>query len=117
MSLEPAPIRQHPMGRALVPRARRPGGRLVGAIIALAVAGWVVAGLLRAPALARDYLERLERPKQLSGVTMTLGPAIPPFWSVHIVAKVTEATGTSYSTAQILWVEPISGLVLSLGAG
>lgn len=90
---------------------------MVGVIIALAVAGWVVAGFLRAPALARDYLEHLERPKQLSGVTMTLGPAIPPFWSVHVEATVTEPTGTSYTSARILWVEPISGLVLSLGAG
>jgi hypothetical protein len=92
-------------------------GRAVVGLLLIVVAVWVVAGLVRAPVLAQDYVAHLERPKQLSDGTTTLGPAIPPFWSVRVQATVTEPNGTSYTATQLLWVEPISGLVLTMGAG
>jgi hypothetical protein len=78
---------------------------------------WVAVGFLRAPGIAQAYIAQMERPKQVSQVSTMVGPAIPPFWAVEVQARVTEATGTSYTSARILWVEPITGFVLTMGAG
>lgn len=86
------------------------------AILAIVVS-WFALGSLRAPAVARDYLERTERPKQVSQVTTATFPGIPPFWIVRVDATVAESTGTSYLSARTLLVEPVTGFVLSMGAG
>jgi hypothetical protein len=52
-------------------------------------------------------------------VEVNLQPAIPPFWGVEIHGNVAE-TGqkpSGYISAMILWVEPLTGWVLVMGAG
>ncbi len=103
-----------------LPRATTSAGgqrRSLLLVMAAAVFVWIAAGLLRAPGIARDYLAAMERPKQVSGVSTGLGLAIPPFWSVQVRGTVTESSGASYRSAMILWVEPVTGFVLTVGAG
>ena len=90
-------------------------------VIAAVLAAWLVLGLLRSEAVARDYFA------QAHGAGSTVvnvgvefeAPAIPPFWVVSIRGDVIEAGGTSpvYLSAMLLVVEPITGWVIVFGAG
>ena len=53
----------------------------------------------------------------MSEVTTSLVPGIPPFWVVTVQGTITEASGTRYTSSQILWVEPITGWVLPFAQG
>lgn len=96
------------------PRRRR--GRILRLILALIVA-YLILGFLRAPAVAHDYIVASENPKQVTDLTTSTFPVIPPFWVVSVQATITESTGAHYISARILGVEPITGLVFGLGAG
>jgi hypothetical protein len=81
---------------------------------------WVAIGLIRAPAIARDYFTRAAGAgANVVKINNGLGPPIPPFWFVSIDGEVTEAggTGPGYHGAMLLLVEPISGWVIVMGAG
>ena len=89
---------------------------------AAAVIGvWLVAGFVRAPAVARDWLVGQDRDGQRSVNVATefVAPVVPPFWLVNIHGDVIEAGGTSpvYTSYQLLLVEPITGFVLVFGRG
>jgi hypothetical protein len=93
----------------------------VASVLVVMLAVWLVAGIVRAETVARDYFGTAH------GLGATVadvhvegsGPAIPPFWSVTISGDVIEAgkTTPSYRSALILWVEPITGWVIVNGAG
>lgn len=90
-------------------------------ILSSAALVWLVAGSLRAGDLARAYFATAHGP----GATVTnvqidaASPAVPPFWSVTVSGDVTEEgrTTPSYESHMILWVEPITGIVLGAGSG
>jgi hypothetical protein len=99
------------------PRIRR--RRVVALFLAL-LAVWIVLGFVRAQAVARDYwTSRQGTGAQLLNVEANLQPAIPPFWGVEIHGEVVEAGqhGPGYISAMILWIEPLTGWVLVIGAG
>jgi hypothetical protein len=111
-------------GTAVQPEpSRRRRGRLARAIvvIALVLAAWLMVGVLRSEAVARDYFAHAHG----AGATVVNvgvefeGPAIPPFWVVSIGGDVIEAGGTSpvYRSAMLLVVEPFTGSVTVFGAG
>jgi hypothetical protein len=97
-------------------RRHRWRGRVLLTVLALVLI-WLVAGFSRAPSVASDYLVRTESPKRVSDVTTSLVPGIPPFWVVTVSGTITEATGTHYSSSQILWVEPLTGWVIVFAQG
>jgi hypothetical protein len=81
---------------------------------------WIVLGFVRAPAVARAYwTSRQGTGAQLLDVEANLQPAIPPFWGVEIHGEVVEAGQhpPGYISAMILWIEPLTGWVLVMGAG
>jgi hypothetical protein len=111
-------------GTAVQPKTSRPArGRLARAIvvIALVIAAWLIVGVLRSEAVARDYFSRAPG----SGATVVNvgvefeAPALPPFWVVSISGDVIEAGGTSpvYRSAMLLVVEPFTSWVIVFGAG
>lgn len=100
------------MGARDYPRLRR---ALLAVVVLVLL--WLAAGFLRAPTIASDYLARMERPKDVSQVTTSAFPGIPPFWIVSVQGTITEASGVSYTSAQIVWVEPVTGWVLAFAAG
>jgi hypothetical protein len=102
------------------PRWRNTLARVL-VILAVLVAGWLVVGVLRSGAVARDYFAHAHG----AGATVVNvevefeAPAIPPFWVVSISGDVIEAGGTSpvYRSAMLLVVEPFTGSVIVFGAG
>jgi len=56
---------------------------------------------------------------QLLGVEVSLQPAVPPFWGVAIHGEVVEVGQhpPGYISAMILWIEPLTGWVILMGAG
>ena len=111
-------------GAAIQPKPTGGGrSRLARAIVVIAfvLAAWLVVGVLRSEAVARDYFARAH------GAEATLvnvgiefeAPALPPFWVVSISGDVIEAGGTSpgYRSAMLLVVEPSTGWVIVFGAG
>jgi hypothetical protein len=88
----------------------------VGLALAMLVV-WAVLGLVRAPAVARDYYLSRQGTARVTEIRETVFPAIPPFWGVSIQGTVTEASGVAYTSAMLLWVEPFTGWVLGMGAG
>jgi hypothetical protein len=90
-------------------------------VLAVLLAGWLVMGVLRSEAVARDYFAHAHG----AGATVVnvgvqfAAPAIPPFWVVSISGEVIEAGGTSpvYRSAMLLVVEPVTGWVIVFGAG
>ena len=109
---------------AAIPRtpSRRRRGRLTRGLKVLGVvlAIWLVMGFVRAEAVARDYFTRVHEGQTLTRVETQLLPAIPPFWTVSISGNVVEPgglKGAGYVSAMILWVEPITGWVVLMGAG
>jgi hypothetical protein len=82
---------------------------------------WLGAGWLRAADVARAYFAGAHGAgATVSNVSVdSQTPAIPPFWSVTIGGEVTEAgrTAPSYESHMILWIEPITGIVLGGGSG
>ncbi len=99
---------------AVRPHHRR--RRVVMVPLAL-VALWLAVGFLRAPAVASACFGRLESPKVVGEVTTSAFPGVPPFWIVSVQGTVTEPSGTTYTAAQVFWVEPITGWVLAVAAG
>jgi hypothetical protein len=94
-------------------------GRGVLAILTI-LALWIVLGFVRAPAVARDYwTSRQGTGAQLLNLEANLQPAIPPFWGVEIHGEVVEAGQhpPGYVSAMILWIEPLTGWVIVMGAG
>ncbi len=95
---------------------RRGRGRILPVILGLIVV-YLIFGFLRAPAVAHDYIVSSESPKQVTDLTTSTFPVIPPFWVVSVQATITESTGAHYISGRILGVEPLTGLVFGLGAG
>ena len=100
---------------------RLPARRVVAGLVVGLVAVWIVAVLVRSEGVARDYFASTLGPgAAVTGVAVEgSGPAIPPFWSVTISGDVTEPGGTApvYRSSMILWVEPVSGLVIVQASG
>jgi hypothetical protein len=96
------------------PRHRR--RRVLLAVLVLLML-WLAVGFLRAPEVATDYLARIESPKGVSQVTASAFPGIPPFWIVTVQGTVTEPSGATYAATQIVWVELVTGWVLTFAAG
>ena len=96
--------------------SRRPrGGRA-----AVVLGGWLALGLLRTETVAREYYAGANGfGATLVNVEASLQPAIPPFWSVEIHGEVIEVgkTPPGYISAMILWVAPLTGWVIVMGAG
>ena len=90
-------------------------------VIASVLAAWLIIGVLRSEAVARDYFAHAHG----TGATVVnvdvefKAPAIPPFWVASISGDVIEAGGTSpvYRSAMVLVVEPFTGWVVVFGAG
>jgi len=102
----------------LAARTSRAG--VVVAVLAVVLAGWLALGLLRAASVARDYYAREQSlGAQVIHIEARLQPAVPPFWGVEIHGEVIEAgkTAPGYISAMILWVEPLTGWVIVMGAG
>jgi hypothetical protein len=84
-------------------------------------AAWLIIGVLRSEAVARDYFAHAHG----AGTTVVNvgvefeGPAIPPFWVVKISGDAIEAGRTKpvYRSAMFLVVELITGSVIVIGAG
>jgi hypothetical protein len=100
-------------------RSARPRSRLRRVLVAalVLVVLWVVLGVVRAPAVARDYYRSKQGGAQVTDIEQVVFPALPPFWGVSIRGTITESTGTSYPSVMLLWVEPFSGVVVPMGAG
>jgi hypothetical protein len=93
---------------------------MIAAVLVVSLCVWLGAGNLRAEAVARDYFSHAHGGAsvanvEVDGVTL----ALPPFWQVEIHGDVIEPgrTGSAYESAMRLWVEPVSGFVLAMGAG
>lgn len=99
-----AAVRPHPWRR-----------RILLTVLALVVL-WLAVGFLRAPSVASDYLARMENPKGVGEVTTSAWRGIPPFWIVSVQGTITEPSGVTYTAAQIVWVEPVTGWVLTFTA-
>jgi hypothetical protein len=97
-----------------------PARRAVAGLL-VALAAWLVIGVLRAEPVARDYFAHAhgEGATVENVEVMTVTPVIPPFWAVNISGEVIEAgrTAPGYISAMWLWIEPITGWVLVFGAG
>jgi hypothetical protein len=94
--------------------------RQILAVVLALVAIWVIAGLLRAESAGRAAFASSHAGQTVSDVKVDgILPAFPPFWQVTINGDVTEPghSTPSYRSAMILWVEPISGLTIVMGAG
>jgi hypothetical protein len=92
----------------------------VALVVVLLFGGWLVAGTMRADGLARDYFLAHHRSSTVAHVTIDAeSPSIPPFWSVQISGDVIEPgqSSVTYRSYMRLLVEPISGFVVSNGAG
>lgn len=92
----------------------------VAAVVGVLLAGWIVAGFLRADTVARDYFAHAHGSATVANVQSDgMTPGVPPFWQVQIRGDVTEAgrAGPAYQSSMRLWVEPITGFVIVMGAG
>jgi hypothetical protein len=104
-------------------RGRRPARILAVAIVvvAIALAGWLVAGNARAANLARDHFYGALAPGQTAeNVTVDgMSAGVPPFWSVDVSGDIHEPgrPGAAYRAHMRLWIEPVSGWVLSQSGG
>ncbi len=100
---------------------RRPAWLAWLVVLAVVVTAWLGAGWLRAADIARTYFAGAHGAgSSVSKVSVdSQSPAFPPFWTVTIGGDVTEAgrAGPSYESHMILWIEPISGVVLNGGSG
>ncbi len=89
--------------------------------LALLTCGWMLAGILRADAAARDWFARAHGSQatvvdvQVTGVVA----AFPPFWQVTISGDVVEAgrATPSYRSSMNVWIEPITGFGFANGSG
>ena len=110
--------RTEPTGRARRHRLR--SLRAVAVIVGLLLVAWIVAGFLRADTVARDYFAHAHVGATVANVQSDgMTPGVPPFWQVQISGDVTEAgrAGPAYQSSMRLWVEPITGFVIVMGAG
>lgn len=88
--------------------------------MAVVLAVWLALGLLRAESVARAYYARAHGlGAHVVNVEANLQPAVPPFWSIEIHGDVIEPgqTGPGAISAMILWIEPLTGWVIVMGAG
>ena len=93
---------------------------MIVGVLAVILCVWLVAGNLRAEALARDYFAHAHGGASVANVEVDgVAPALPPFWQVEVRGDVIEPgrPGSAYESAMRLWVEPITGFVLAMGAG
>jgi len=74
---------------------------------------------VRAPNSRARLLRLQAREPRATDVEASLQPALPPFWGVEIHGSVIKpgASGPGYLSAMILWVEPVTGLVIVMGKG
>jgi hypothetical protein len=88
-------------------------------IFSVVLATWLLVGLLRADLVARDYFARIHDGQTVTNVETHLLPAIPPFWSGSIDGDVIQPGQTSpvYRSHMNVWVEPITGWAILMGAG
>ena len=88
---------------------------------ALLTCGWMLVGMLRADAAARDWFARAHGSEAtVVGVQVTgVVPVFPPFWKVTIRGDVVEAgrTTPSYRSYMNVWIEPITGFGFANGSG
>jgi len=101
--------------RHVAPRLIR-GSALVGAFLGV----WLIAGFLRADAVARDYFAHAHGGATVANVhSDAMTPGVPPFWQVQVRGDVIEPgrIGPAYQSSMRLWVEPITGFVVVMGAG
>jgi hypothetical protein len=92
--------------------------RIVLVVAALAIL-WLVLGFVRAPAIARDFLARESPGAVIDLKTVSVFPAIPPFFVVQLEGTVTlpDDAREGYAFGRILAVEPFTGFVISLASG
>jgi hypothetical protein len=102
-------------------RRRRLGSlRAAAAVVGLLLVAWITAGFLRADAVARDYFAHAHGSATVANVQSdAMTPGVPPFWQVQIRGDVIEPgrSGPAYQSSMRLWVEPITGFVIVMGAG
>ena len=77
---------------------------------------WIVLGLVRVPGVARDYYLSKQGGAQVTNLEQSISPAIPPFWGVNIQANI-GPPGAAYISVMYLWVEPLTGWIISVAAG
>lgn len=101
------------------PQVAGRGSALRRALLALLVilAIWVVLGFVRAPAVARDYYLSKQGGARVVDLEERVFPAVPPFWGVSIQGNVLTSNGFPVPSVMLLWVEPLTGWVLPMGAG
>jgi hypothetical protein len=96
---------------------------VAGAVLLAYVAFWLALGQARSADLARSYFLGVHPPENGYVVTelevTSAAPGIPPFWWVSIDGQVAEsgAAGAAYTSALILWIEPLSGSVFVFALG
>ena len=98
------------------PHRARGRRRLLNWIVAIVLA-YVVIGFVRGPMVAQDYLARLDAGGEVSNVSTTTVPMIPPLWMVSITGRITQPNGTYYDAHLVLWIEPVTGYVMEVAAG
>jgi hypothetical protein len=110
--------------RAELPEGHRRSSRrwlgTVAAVVGLLLVAWIVAGLLRADTVARDYFAHAHGDATVANVESDgMTPGVPPFWQVQIRGDVIESgrAGPAYQSSMRLWVEPITGFVIVMGSG
>lgn len=88
--------------------------RRVGLAALLLVVLWLVVGFVRAPIVARGYIAAGESPRAEIQIESLSLPVIPPFFVVQADATISEPGGAPYWSRRVLWVEPLTGIVIDL---
>ena len=104
------------------PRPKQRGRRALvraATIAVILLVGWMIIGGLRAEAAARNHFSQSAPGDTHANVTVQVGPAVPPFWTVTISGDVIEPGSPSpkYRSYMRFWIEPLSGWVISFGNG
>ncbi len=92
--------------------------RIVLAVAPVAIL-WLGLGFVRAPAIAREFLARESPGAAIDVQTVSVFPALPPFFVVQLEGTNTEpgAVSPGYAFGRILAIEPLTGFVISLASG
>jgi hypothetical protein len=108
-------------GRASTVRAPADRGRVALAAILALIVAWVLLGLMRAEAAARDWFTQAhgEGARVVDVEVDGVFPAVPPFWQVTLSGGVVEAGRTApvYRSYMVVWIEPITGFGFAGAAG
>jgi len=95
--------------------------RVGAAVLGTILAAWLALGLLRAGGEARSYFANAHGiGATVVNVTVdSVAPAVPPFWVVSIGGDIIEsgASRPAYRSVMLLWIEPLTGWVIVVGAG